>query len=72
MLPDPLLQEFTATSTQTNDSLATIVKAAYKTKGYSFSSSILPDGKVTFAYLLCCACVHNVSSKLELMHAVSH
>lgn len=49
----PLLQEFTATSTVSNDSLATIVKAAYKTKGYSFSSSILPDGKVTLAQLRC-------------------
>ena len=41
-----VLQEFTATSTF-NDSVATVVKAAYKTKGYSFSSSILPDGKVS-------------------------
>lgn len=43
----PLLQEFTATSTQGSDSLATIVKAAYKTRNYNFSSSILPDGKVS-------------------------
>ncbi|KAL3141971.1 hypothetical protein ABBQ32_004617 [Trebouxia sp. C0010 RCD-2024] len=42
--------EFSAISTVSNDSLATIVKAAYKTKGYSFSSSILPDGKTQLSY----------------------